>query len=201
VSPLALATAERGAGIGSTVADNYTSDEVRMIVHGTYAYMADAATLPSAPLHSAIAAGMAAGAAGVAALNAVTYIDMAVRGRPPSDAPQKTVEVSARKVGIGIPGDGEQKENRLQGLGPLAGIATGVTVGIATALLRRARPRMALLPSSLLGAAAAMAGADGPMALLGVSNPGERSAGAWLADILPHLSYGAVTAAVLRLTD
>ncbi len=36
--------------------------------------------------------GAAAGAAGTTALNAVAYLDMAVRGRPASSTPEDTVE-------------------------------------------------------------------------------------------------------------
>ncbi len=36
--------------------------------------------------------GAAAGAAGATALNALTYVDMAVRGRPASSTPETTVE-------------------------------------------------------------------------------------------------------------
>ena len=35
--------------------------------------------------------GAAAGAAGTTALNVVTYLDMAVRGRPASSTPERTV--------------------------------------------------------------------------------------------------------------
>ncbi|MCP9968874.1 hypothetical protein LUX57_29935 [Actinomadura madurae] len=36
--------------------------------------------------------GLAAGAAGTTALNLVTYLDMAVRGRPASSTPEQSVE-------------------------------------------------------------------------------------------------------------
>jgi hypothetical protein len=53
-----------------------------------------------------ILAGAAAGAAGTAALNAVTYVDMTVRGRPASDTPERTVEntdSSMASMGISDP--------------------------------------------------------------------------------------------------
>lgn len=78
--------------------------------------------------------GLAAGAAGVTMLNAITYLDMAVRARPSSDTPSQAVEQLAGKAGAEIPGEGGARENRLAGLGPLAGIATGAAVGVTAAL-------------------------------------------------------------------
>src|SRR3954453_16973026 len=79
--------------------------------------------------------GAAAGAAGTTALDAVTYLDMAGRGRPA----RRTPEQSGERVGEGAPlrgaGDHETRGNRLQGLGPLLGILTGVTVGAAYGLV------------------------------------------------------------------
>jgi len=66
-----------------------------------------------------------AGAAGTTALNAVAYLDMAWRGRPPGSIPQQSVEELAKRAGREIPGAGEERENRLDGLGARAGIATG----------------------------------------------------------------------------
>lgn len=77
--------------------------------------------------------GVAAGAAGVTGLNAITYLDMAFRARPSSDTPARAVEQLAAKAGAGIPGSGGDRDNRLAGLGPLAGIVTGVAVGVAAA--------------------------------------------------------------------
>jgi hypothetical protein len=39
------------------------------------------------------------------------------------------------------------------------------------------------------------------MAALGVTDPRKWSLEEWLADLLPHLGYGAATAAVLRMTE
>jgi hypothetical protein len=46
--------------------------------------------------------------------------------------------------------------------------------------------------------AAAMAGSDVPATFLGVTDPTTWSRTAWLSDIVPHLVYGAVTAAAFR---
>lgn len=60
--------------------------------------------------------GAAARAAGTTALNAVTYLDMAVRGRPSSSTPEDTVEKLSALVHVGVPGDGDLRQNRVQGL-------------------------------------------------------------------------------------
>ena len=55
-----------------------------------------------ASLRRAFLAGAAAGAAGTTALNGVTYLDMAVRGRPASSTPEDTVDRLAEAVGVDI---------------------------------------------------------------------------------------------------
>jgi len=81
-------------------------------------------------------AGAAAGAAGTTALNAITYLDMAVRGRGSSGTPEQTVDTLAGAVGVDIPGDEETRGNRLTGLGALSGIVTGVSMGAMLGALR-----------------------------------------------------------------
>ena len=140
-------------------------------------------------------AGAAAGAAGTTALNAVTYLDMAIRGRSASSTPKQTVERLAQTAHVTIPGDDETRENRLAGLGPLMGLATGVGVGAAYGAITS----LTGTPTRRRGAAfvglAAMLGANGPMTLLGVTDPRRWDAASWLSDVVPHLAYGAVTAA------
>jgi hypothetical protein len=153
----------------------------------------------------ALLAGAAAGAAGTTALNAVTYLDMAIRGRPGSSTPQQAVETVADQAGVDIPGARGERENRLQGLGPLGGIAVGVGVGIAAGILHRvfgtARLRLPWLAESVLVGVGAMAVTDVPMKSLGLTDPAGWSASDWASDVVPHLAYGAVTAACLRAID
>src|SRR6202035_3910370 len=73
--------------------------------------------------------GAVAGAAGTTALNAVGYADMSLRGRPASSVPARVAEQLARRVGGTVPGSGAARQNRLEGLGALAGIATGAGGG------------------------------------------------------------------------
>jgi hypothetical protein len=141
--------------------------------------------------------GLAAGAAGVTVLNAITYLDMAVRARPSSDSPSKAVEQLAEKAGVTIPGKDDERENRLAGLGPLAGILTGTAVAVAAAY---ARPALARIPAPLAAAvlgALAMAGSDGPLVGLGLTKLGDWSAADWASDVVPHLGYGVAVNATL----
>lgn len=141
--------------------------------------------------------GLAAGAAGVTVLNAITYLDMAVRARPSSDTPSQAVQQLAGKAGAEIPREGSERENRLAGLGPLAGIATGAAVGVTAAF---AWPALARIPApfavALLGTLA-MAGSDGPLVALGLTQPKDWAAADWASDVIPHLGYGLATHATL----
>ena len=147
---------------------------------------------------SAVVRGAAAGAAGTTALNAVTYLDMAVRGRPASSTPEETVEKLAHTVHTTVPGDDEEtRSNRLSGLGPLTGIATGVGVGAVAGLIARSTRLSTSVLAGVVGGAA-MVGSNGPMTALGITDPRTWSASSWVSDIVPHLAYGLVTAAVAR---
>jgi hypothetical protein len=141
--------------------------------------------------------GAAAGAAATTALNAVTYLDMAVRGRPASSTPEQTVEKLAERAHLQIPGDQQKRTNRIEGLGPLTGLAAGVVVGVATGLLRaagfRSRPGVGILLTTI----GAMIPGNGPMAVLGITDPRKWSAAEWLSDVVPHLAYGVVVTTTL----
>ena len=141
--------------------------------------------------------GLIAGAAGATALNAATYIDMAVRGRPSSSAPEDTVEKLADKTGTAIPGSNDTRENRVSGLGALNGIAVGVSVGAALGAVRvfGVRPRVIVIAA--VATVSVMALTDILMSALGATDPSEWALTDWLADILPHLDYGVTTAIAL----
>ena len=93
--------------------------------------------------------GAAAGAAGTTALNAVGYGDMALRGRPASSTPDQVAEQLARRSGLSIPGTGQARQSRLEGLGALAGMATGVAVGAAAGQVQLAPKAAARLIRNL----------------------------------------------------
>ena len=139
-----------------------------------------------------------AGAAGTTALNAVAYLDMAWRGRPPSSIPQQSVEELARRAGREIPGTGAERENRLEGLGALAGIATGLAVGTAAGELRAVVLRLGPVLGPVLLGGAAMAATDVSLTRLGLTDPREWDATAWLSDAGPHLAFGVISYAALR---
>ena len=154
---------------------------------------------------SGILRGAIAGAAGTTALNAVTYADMVLRARPASSSPEQMVKKASGAARIDIPGHGDEEQNRVQGLGPLVGIGVGASVGAVSGLihhllLSRGR-RLPFLVGALLVGSAAMAASDLPTAASGVSNPRSWSVRDWLSDAVPHLAYGLVTEATLRLTE
>ncbi|MGW4529278.1 hypothetical protein [Amycolatopsis sp. NPDC004378] len=139
-------------------------------------------------------AGIAAGAAGTTALNAVTYLDMVFRARAPSSTPEDTVRRAQELTGVGL-GDEDSTDNRRSGLGALMGIAAGLGTG---ALYGLVRPRLGHVPPLVLGVGCGLAanvGTTAPMAVLGITDPREWTADSWLSDLVPHLAYGLTTAA------
>jgi hypothetical protein len=147
---------------------------------------------------SVLARGLAAGAAGTTALDAVTYADMVVRGRPPSEMPERAVRLAAERIGREVPGDADQRPNRMSGLGALSGIGTGLAAGVAAAVFAPVLRRLPFVPAALIVGGAAMAGSDVPMTRLGLTDPRKWSRADWLADAVPHLAYGVVTAWTVR---
>jgi hypothetical protein len=145
--------------------------------------------------------GAVAGAAGTTALNAVTYLDMAVRGRNSSSTPEDTVEKLAQTAHIPIPGAGETRRNRLQGLGPLMGLLAGTGVGVLVGLVRAAGYRSATPVGALLTTAGVMVAANGPMTALGITDPRAWSATDWISDVVPHLAYGVVVRTTMDAFD
>jgi hypothetical protein len=145
--------------------------------------------------------GAAAGAAGTTALNAVTYLDMAVRGRPSSSTPERTVEELAERAHVPIPGHEEERQNRLQGLGPLTGLVAGVGVGVLVGLARAAGFRSQPLVGTALTTVGVLIGSNGPMTVLGITDPRTWSATDWISDVVPHLAYGAVVKTTMDAFD
>ncbi|SFF41662.1 hypothetical protein [Blastococcus tunisiensis] len=142
--------------------------------------------------------GLLAGAAGTTALNLVGYVDMALRGRPASDVPERVVDAFAAETGRRVPGSGAVRESRRTALGALAGIANGLGVGVLASAVRSYGVRFPAPVGAVVTGAAAMAATDVPGALLGVSDPRTWTAGDWLADAAPHLAYGAAVQSVLE---
>jgi hypothetical protein len=141
--------------------------------------------------------GTAAGAVGTVALNATTYADMAIRGRPSSSVPAEVAAKLAGKAGLDLSAgaaDEQTVQNRKSGLGALSGYAVGLGVGTAYGLIRPALGDVSTARAGALLGLAAMAGSDVPAAALGVTDPTEWGLNAWVSDIVPHLAYGLATA-------
>jgi hypothetical protein len=145
--------------------------------------------------------GAAAGAAGSTALNAVTYLDMAVRGRGTSSTPEDTVEKLAQTAHLSIPGNEETRENRKQGLGPLMGLVVGIGVGVLGGLARASGYLSAKPVGITLTTAGALLAANGPMTVLGVTDPRTWTATDWISDLVPHLAYGVVVKTTMDAFD
>jgi hypothetical protein len=145
--------------------------------------------------------GAAAGAAGTTALNAVTYLDMTVRGRASSSTPERTVEALAEQVHVAVPGQDETRQNRLQGLGALTGIAAGIGIGVLAGLARAAGLRSQPLVGTALTTVGVLIGTNGPMTVLGITDPRTWSATDWVSDVVPHLAYAAVVQTAMDAFD
>lgn len=133
--------------------------------------------------------GMAAGAAGTAALNAVSYADMALRSRPASKLPQQVAKAIAQRAGFAPP-----KGPRARAFGALLGYVDGFGAG---ALYGVVRPVVRGVPWYAAGvglAAFTLLLSEGIATAMGQTDPREWDAADWLADIVPRCAYGLVTA-------
>jgi hypothetical protein len=149
-----------------------------------------------------ILAGAVAGAVGTTALNAVTFLDMAVRARPASSTPEDTVRKSEELAGVSLSEQGPDSDdaaNRRSALGSLIGIAAGVGTGAVYGLVRPALGRVPLVVLGVGAGLAANVGTTGPMAALGITDVRSWSADSWLSDLVPHLAYGFATAGAWEL--
>ncbi len=145
--------------------------------------------------------GLLAGAAGTTALNVVSYADMARRGRDASSAPSDLVAEAATRHDVEVPGEGDERANRLSALGALRGSASGLGIGALGGVLRGVGVRPGAIAGSVVAGAGAMAATDGALAAYGVSDPASWSRADWVADAVPHLAYGALTHATLAALE
>ena len=144
-----------------------------------------------------LVAGAVAGAMGTVALNVATYLDMLVRGRPPSKMPQKVAQALADDLGFSFElsddPDPSTSQNRASAMGSLLGYANGVGLGVAYSLVRMVMPRPPRWLATGIVGGAAMAASDYPAVRLGITDPQDWSGTDWLADVVPHAVYGVVT--------
>jgi hypothetical protein len=128
---------------------------------------------------------------------------MLLRGRPPSQVPAKTAAKLGAEAGLPVSMDDVERgspevQNRISGAGALLGYTTGIGVGTLYGLLRPALNGTPLPVAGTMIGAAAMAGGDLPPVRLGLTNPRTWGTSGWLSDIIPHLIYGMVAAAVYQ---
>jgi len=144
-------------------------------------------------------AGTAAGAIGTVALNAVTYGDMIVRGRPASSVPSQVAGQLIDKAGIDLSAENEEQggptaQNRQSGLGALQGFVVGLGIGTIYGVVRPGLGDVSKLRAGAVLCLAAMAGSDVPAAALGVIDLRQMGLNSWISDLVPHLAYGLATA-------
>lgn len=151
---------------------------------------------------SGLTSGLLAGAAGATALNAYTYAQQAVRGTPSAATPDQAAQAVVQAVGAEVPGGPAERENRLEGMGPLAGYGVGLGVGALAGVLRALRVKVPF-PVAVAGVGlGAMAVSDSVMTAVGITDPRSWSASTVVQDAVPHLVYGAVTVLSLhRMID
>jgi hypothetical protein len=104
------------------------------------------------------------------------------------------VQKLAATAHLDIPGEADERDNRVSALGSLTGLATGVGVGALYGALTSSRRKPPLLVGALVTAGLALVAANAPMTALGVTDPRTWSAAEWVSDVVPHLAYGFVTA-------
>jgi hypothetical protein len=141
--------------------------------------------------------GMVAGAVGTTMLNVVTYLDIAMRGRPPSEVPEKVVDELSSKLDLSLEetGDHDVASNRRSALGALMGLVSGMAWGSIYGVVH---PSVGNVPPVVRSAGlgmAVMAGNDVPAIALRATDPTEWGVTGWISDITPHIIYGVATVA------
>jgi len=146
-----------------------------------------------------IALGATAGAAGTMALDIVSYLDMASRGRTASDMPAKTAQAVAALIGLrpeNADAQSEETKNRWIAAGALMGYGVGIVIGTVYGVIRPYVKPIPLPVRCIAVGLAAMAASDLPMFKLHLTDPAQWGVAGWLSDLTPHLAYGIVTAVV-----
>jgi hypothetical protein len=148
-----------------------------------------------------IVIGAVAGAAGTVALDITSYADMVVRGRGASNLAAELVRRLAEKVGLDALSERDEAadaktKNRRTALGALAGYMVGITVGATYGATRPLFANLPLFAKAVIVGGLAMAASDVPLTKLGLTDPRQWGTVGWLSDIIPHVAYGLVTAAV-----
>lgn len=138
--------------------------------------------------------GAAAGAAGSAVLNAVSYADMAIRERPASEVPENVAAALAKRAGLPVP-----QGPRRTAFGALLGYTDGFGAG---ALYGALRPAMRGVPWFVAGlglAAFTLILSEGIATAMKQTDPRQWGVSGWLEDIVPRSLYGCMTALTYEL--
>jgi uncharacterized membrane protein len=146
----------------------------------------------------ALLRGLAAGAAGTVALDAVGYLDMALRGRPASPVPGQLVDAVAERIGRAVPGRGRTQDSRRSALAALTGLGKGLGVGVLASAARSYGVRFSPPVGAVLAGATSAAATNVAIAGSGVGDPRAWSGADWAAGAVPHLAYGVAVQAVLE---
>ena len=104
------------------------------------------------------------------------------------------METLLGRLGLSMPGDDDARQHRVEGLAALLGAVTGVGVGAVLASVDDSLDgSLGRLPGPWGGlglTTLAMVAANGPMTLLGVTDPRAWTAADWISDLAPHVAYG-----------
>ena len=139
---------------------------------------------------------IAAGAAGIVAMELVSYVDMFIRGRPASDQPQQVGERLAERIEVAT-GEGEAAQAQRQALGALVGYVDGLALPTALALMGAGR--WSFVTRAVALTAGAMVGSAALPIALGITDPRRWTLDDWLTDLWPHVGYGITAGLVTRL--
>jgi hypothetical protein len=144
-----------------------------------------------------VAEGIAAGCAGIVALEIASYLDQYRRARPASDSPARLGRALAERTGLDI-GQGDAATNRASAVGPLFGYLDGLGLGVAAATVS-ATPGRSVVWNAALLTGGAWLGSNGPLIALGLTDPRTWTREEWTTDLVPHAAYGVATAGAVAV--
>ncbi|MBV8374769.1 MAG: hypothetical protein JO302_04605 [Candidatus Eremiobacteraeota bacterium] len=144
--------------------------------------------------------GMIAGAAGATALDALSYMDMLVRGRSASDVPGQTVSRLVKSIGLILDGEDTVSSNRRTASGALLGHADGVLAASLYALIRSAIRVPWPVGAAFLAGITLVTG-EGSAVRTGATDWSKWSLSEWVTDIVPRLAFGIVAAVVVEALE